>query len=52
MDNFSFYCELCDKTFKNGNVFSQDLHIRGVHSAKVIGDAVKQYTRIVFEDMR
>ena len=47
-----FFCDLCEKEYRCETVFTRDLHIRRLHSAKVIGDAVKEYTRIVFEDMR
>lgn len=51
-NNFTFYCDLCNKEFEHATPFSQDLHIRRFHADKIIGDAVKQYTKIVFEDLR
>jgi len=50
--NMTFFCELCDREFKDAHMYSQDLHIRRYHSDKIIGDAVKQYTRIVFDDLK
>lgn len=47
-----FYCDLCEKEYKCENIFTRDLHIRRYHDGKVIADAVKQYTRIIFEDMK
>lgn len=52
MEKITFFCDLCDREFKNGNVFSQDLHIRHFHSNKIIGEAVKKYTRIILEGMQ
>jgi hypothetical protein len=52
MEKITFYCELCDKAFKNSHVFSQDLHIRRVHDNKIIGEAVKRYTRIIMDEMQ
>ncbi len=46
-----FYCKLCEKEFKHANAFSQDLHIRRFHDAKIIGDAVKLYTKEIIEDL-
>lgn len=45
-----FYCSLCDREFKDQSIFGQDLHIRHYHSAKLIDEAVKKYTKVVLID--
>ena len=50
--HFQFYCSLCDREFKDKSAFGADLHIRRLHSAKIIEDAVRQYTKAIFEDLR
>lgn len=46
-----FWCDICDKDFKQNTVFDQDLHIRRYHEGKIIDDAVKKYTRVILAGM-
>ena len=49
-ENIKFYCSLCDREFKNQSIFGQDLHVRSLHSGKLIDEAVKKYTRVIVVD--